>query len=371
MQGTPDAVKNDLVTPRIDLHPNGEYTISRKFQSTVIKPFLESYFSKEFETAVQEYHNLYQNKSSDGRKMADEIFSSEFIHAFRVEFGLSLDEAVNGISKLADFAVEYDSVIVETTLGDIRAQLTSSSDLSIDASEAFVRSFGIFHRPQWDNPPSDFTRKDIYPWRFKRRLSVTARPLFVFGKGNNDKVLFGIGTLKQSILNLMSRIDEGHLPQDFFTSSEMKKYVGKVNHENGHTFAQFVANELQKNGWHIRNEVQMTELGASAELGDVDVLAWKPNGAIQIIECKCLQLARTVAEIAEICRRFRGEAKDELDKHVKRVEWIRANATCLQRIVGFPPDPSNIDDRLVTNVDVPMTYLKSLPIEANKIGPLK
>ena len=151
----------------------------------------------------------------------------------------------------------------------------------------------------------------------------------------------------------------------------MKKYVGKVNDEKGHAFAQSVANKLCEKGWHTRNEVQMTELGTFAELGDVDVLAWKPSGEIQIIECKRLQVARTIAEIAEICHRFRGEAKDELDKHVKRIEWIRANATCLQRVVGFPPDPSNIDDSLVTNVDVPMTYLKSLPIEANKIGPLK
>ncbi len=366
-----ESVKNDLVTPRIDLHPNGEYTIDREFQSTVIKPFLESYFSKGFERAVQKYRELYENQSSDVRKRSDEIFSSELIQAFRSEFGLSLDETIDGISKLLDLAIEYDSVIVEKTLGEIKAQLTSNNSLSVEASEAFVRSFGIFHRPKWDKPPSDFTGKDIYPWRFKRRLSVTAKPLFVFGKKKNDKVLFGIGTLKQSILNLLSRIDEGHLPQEFFTSAEMKKYVGKVNDEKGHAFAQFVANKLEKKGWHTRNEVQMTELGASAELGDVDVLAWRPSGEIQIVECKRLQLARTITEIAEICHRFRGEAKDELDKHVKRVEWIRANATGLQRIVGFPPDPSNIDDSLVTNVDVPMTYLKSLPIEANKIGPLK
>ena len=366
-----DAVKNDLVTPRIDLHPNGEYTIDSEFQSAVIKPFLESYFSKEFERAVQEYSELYQNTSSNERKSPDQIFSPEFIYAFRAEFGLSLDEVAEGISKLVDLAVGYDSVIVETTLGDIKAQLTSSNSLSVDASEAFVRSFGIFHRPKWDKPPSGFTGKDIYPWRFKRRLSVTAKPLFVFGKQKNDKVLFGIGTLKQSILNLLGRIDEGHLPQEFFTSAEMKKYVGKVNDEKGHAFAQFVANKLCEKGWHTRNEVQMTELGTSAELGDVDVLAWKPSGEIQIIECKRLQVARTVAEIAEICHRFRGEAKDELDKHVKRVKWIRANATCLQRIVGFSPDLSNIDDRLVTNVDVPMTYLTSLPIEADKIGPLE
>jgi len=116
---------------------------------------------------------------------------------------------------------------------------------------------------------------------------------------------------------------------------------------------------------------RMTELGGTAELGDVDVLAWKPGGEIKIIECKRLQLARTVAEVAEICRRFRGEAKDELDKHVQRVKWILANLAGLQRIVGFVPDQANIDDRLVTNTHVPMMYLSSLPIRADKIGPLR
>lgn len=115
----------------------------------------------------------------------------------------------------------------------------------------------------------------------------------------------------------------------------------------------------------------LTELSGPAELGDIDVLAWRPSGEIQIIGCKRLQLARTVAEVAEICRRFRGEAKDKLDKHVRRVNWIRANPASLHRIVGFVSDPARIDDRLVTNTHVPMMYLTSLPIKADKIGPLK
>ena len=114
----------------------------------------------------------------------------------------------------------------------------------------------------------------------------------------------------------------------------------------------------------------MTKLNASATLGDIDVLAWKPGGEIQLIECKRLQLARTIAEVAEICRRFKGEAKDELDKHIQRVKWIKANPKSLYHIVGFEPDPNLISDRLVTNTHVPMMYLSSLPIEAGKIGPL-
>ena len=222
-----------------------------------------------------------------------------------------------------------------------------------------------------DQPPSGFRQKDLYPWRFSRRLSVTARPVLIFGEQDDDKVFFGAGTLKFGWGYLLERTERGHLPQDFFRSREMKQYIGKVNDERGHAFARSVADQMRRDGWQVRNEVQMTELGGSSELGDIDVLAWKPSGEIRLIECKRLRLARTVAEVSEICRRFRGEAKDELDKHVRRITWVRANTSGLQPIVGFVPDKSRLDDRLVTNTHVPMTYLKSLPIKANKIGPLK
>ena len=114
----------------------------------------------------------------------------------------------------------------------------------------------------------------------------------------------------------------------------------------------------------------MTQLGAPSELGDIDVLAWKSNGEALIVECKRLRLARTVAEISEICRRFRGEAKDELFKHMRRVNWIETNPSSLNTIIGFPVNPNRIDQRLITNVQVPMRFLSNLPIPNDKIGPL-
>ena len=123
------------------------------------------------------------------------MFSSQFVSAFYTEFGLTLDDAVNGVAELMDLAVERDSVVVETTLGDIKARLISNRDLTLDASEAFVRAFSIFHRPAWDQPPSGFKKNDLYPWKFSRRLSVTARPVLIFGVQDDDKVFFGAGTL--------------------------------------------------------------------------------------------------------------------------------------------------------------------------------
>jgi hypothetical protein len=366
-----DAVNSDLIEPRIELHLNGEYTIDHDFHNTVIKPFITAYFREEFEEAAGEYSKLYRNKPPSVRLRADEVFSADFIQAFRTEFGLTPDEALDGTAALMNLVLEYNNVIVETTLGEIKARLTTGNYLSPDSSEAFVRTFSIFHRPAWDMPPPGLKLRDLYPWRFRRRLSATARPILVFGEQDEDKVIFGAGALKIGIRYLLERTERGHLPQEFFTTSEMKQYIGAVNSERGHAFAWSIADQLRENGWQARNEVLMTELGGSKELGDVDVLAWKQSGEIWILECKRLQLARTVAEVAEICRRFRGEAKDELEKHVQRVSWIRDNPVCLQHIVGFMPAPDQINHRLVTNTHVPMMYLASLPVEADKIGPMK
>lgn len=366
-----DAVRNDLIQPRVYLHANGEYTVDRDFHNTVIRPFLTAYFREEFEGAARDYTKLYRHKRPGARTRADKVFGTDFITAFRTEFGLTPDEAVDGLAELMDLAVECDKVVVETTLGALRTRLTKVRGLSPDACQAFLRTFSLWHRPAWEKPPQGFKNKDINPWRFRRRLSATARPLLAFGDQDDDRVTYGAGALKLSFGYLLDRTERGTLPQDFYTTPKMKRYIGTVNDRRGHAFARSIADALRSKGWHVRTEVQMTELGGSVALGDIDVLAWNQNREVLLVECKRLQLARTVAEIAEICRRFRGEAKDELHKHLKRVTWIRDNLSILERIVGFRPDRHQIDDRLVTNTQVPMMYLMSLPINADKIGPLK
>jgi Holliday junction resolvase len=366
-----DAVYAGLLEPTIQLHANGEYTLDRAFYEAVIRPFVANYFHEEFEEAAASYNKFYQRERPVKRTRADEIYSAEFINSFNAEFGLTLDEAIDGFAELMDLAVERDSVIVESTLGKLHERLVSIRGISPKACQAFLKTFGLFHRPAWDRPPQGFNEKDICPWRYGRRLSTVVRPLLIFGENEYDKVLYGAGMLRQGFGYLIERTERGQLPETFFTSKAMRSYWGAVNDERGHAFARSVADMLRKEGWEARNEVQMTELGAQSEFGDLDVLAWKPTGKVLLIECKRLQLARTVAEIAEICRRFKGEAKDDLDKHMRRVSWVMEHPSSLERIVGFSPDPEFIDARLVTNTHVPMRYLTSLPIPSEKIGPLR
>ncbi|MHB8968230.1 MAG: hypothetical protein ACYC57_08220 [Thermoleophilia bacterium] len=363
-----DAIYTDLAKPQIKINKNGSFAADRSYYESFILPFVRNFYREEFVSYADAYGKLYEKEKPSGSTRMSDLYSKEFNDAFGAEFGLTADEAVEGFSELLDLSVELKSVIVKTSLGELRQLLISKRGLSPNACKSFFKAFSLFHRPKWDEPPEGFKQKDLNPWRFRRRLSATVRPLLIYGDSDNDTVLFGAGGLWQSFGYIFDRIEQGQLPGTFFTSKEMKSYIGAVNDERGHDFAKSTAKSLSELGWSVQPEVKMTELGAPAQLGDIDVLAWKENGGVLLVECKRLQQAMTIAEIAEICRRFSGEAKDELDKHVQRLNWVLKNRDSLKAKLGFTPEEKKIEPRLITNTHVPMRYLESLPISQEYIG---
>ena len=363
-----DAVYHGLVDPQIRIYPNGEYDADRRFHSEVIVPFAAGYFDERFRKDTEGYHRYYR-PSGDGKGTGAPLsFSAQFNRAFFAEYGLGPHDVISGFAEIVEVLMEHGRLIVETTLGELSSRLTQRRRLSNDVAGAFIRTFAIFHRPSWDTVPDGFLRKELYPWRFRRRLSLIVRPLLAFGSRAEDKVIIGAGTLKVALSYLIEKTRSGTLPQSFFASAEMRSYAGTMNNRRGREFTEKVAERLQDLGWRTRTEVGMTEFGGKGEHGDVDVLAWNATGEVQIIECKCLYLARTVAEVAEICRRFRGEAKDELAKHVRRVDWISQHLEGLLGVIGFVPSLSKVSHRLVTNTHVPMRYMEGLPIDPRLIG---
>jgi hypothetical protein len=61
----------------------------------------------------------------------------------------------------------------------------------------------------------------------------------------------------------------------YFDTKRMKEYVGAVNGRRGLEFNKSVGALFSADGWKVRLEVAMTELGAlpNEASGDVDVLA--------------------------------------------------------------------------------------------------
>jgi len=207
-----DAIYHRLAKPDIKVHPNGEYSLQKDYQQTIINPFLTNFKEEEFRSAADRYSELYEPDGTAEKRSSEDIYSEEYLSAFNAEFGLSVEDFVEAVAELFDIAIERDSVVVQSSFGDVSHRLQNERGLSFKAIEAFFKSFALWPRRHWDKAPHGFIGNDIWPWKFNRRLSLTYRPITVFGSQDQDIVVYGVGILKQGYVNLLDRISQAQLP---------------------------------------------------------------------------------------------------------------------------------------------------------------
>jgi len=215
-------------------------------------------------------------------------------------------------------------------------------------------------RSKWDEShPSDATQRDWYPWRYNRRLLVLRRPIVQLSEGQNPIVLIAPVLLDIAFRYLLGAAD-GDLPAELFDSPPMVSWIGAAVNEQGHKFNHVVADKLATFGWRATPEVQITSMGGSAQLGDVDVMCWsETTGVVIAIECKRLSFARTTGEIgerlAEYTRMDDRGARTPIKKHLDRVEVLRLNDNKVAKFLDIKTK-IKIKSALVTDILVPMQF---------------
>lgn len=385
-----DAIHGALAEPQLSLHPNGMVEADRRYAATITNPFAIEVHGAEFRAAAAGYADLYRRledlsePTSTNDTDADDVparearhtrlsprFDLDFMHAFMEEFGISPDRVLEGLGELVDSGVEQGSLVVATTRGALRARLVEARGFDDCEVNAFFDMLSLVPRGAWDRTPSGFRARDWQPWRFRRRLSLVARPLAAFGQDDDAPLYFGMHQLGTSVAYLFENMQSAWLPEEFFRSDAMLRYRGHIADAEGAAFTQEVAAALRVLGWETRTEVQMSTLGAPPEYGDLDVVAWRADDPrVLLIECKRLQPARTIGEISELLKQFRGEAGDRLGRHVRRCAWIREHPDALTYAIDAPGAPAVLRPLLVTNRDVPMRFRSDLPLSPDQIVPL-
>jgi hypothetical protein len=198
-----------------------------------------------------------------------------------------------------------------------------------------------------------------------------ACPFAQVGGVEDETLVFGVALLDLAGRHLIDRLSDGQLPHDFFSSDAMKSWIGGVSDRLGHDFGDTVADWFREQGWQARSRVNMSEFGAPVQVpGDVDVLAWYPaDGSVFVIECKRLQFARTIGEIGEQLRKFKGEASDELARHLVRSQWLVDHPDRVQQCIHLTHMDLDILPLTVTNTIVPMQFVDGLPLSNSRIVP--
>ena len=379
-----DAIRAELARPSLEIFPNGRIGTDRSFAATITVPFAIEVHSTDFRAAADAYAELYDRAATpedttaappDGRSETGESpepetdpFDADFTVAFVAEYHIAPKRLLEGVVALTTLALEADSVIVRTTRGALTALLQSSHGFDELEVAAFFEMLALVPYGAWGTTPKGFRPRDWQPWRFRRRLSVVARPIIAFGHDESAPVIFGLYQIGATISYLLDNIRSAWLPEEFFTSREMLRYRGARADAEGQAFTAEVAVALCESGWETRTEVLISTLGGPSELGDIDVLAWKKgDDRLLLIECKRLQPARTIGEIAELLRQFRGESSDRLGRHLHRTDWVSKNLDLLATALGAPTSARSVTPLLVTNRDVPMRFRNDLPLPSESI----
>lgn len=147
----------------------------------------------------------------------------------------------------------------------------------------------------------------------------------------------------------------------------MRKYAGHASLRDGHAFNAIACAKMKALGWKTHLEVTLSRILARKlkKYGDVDVLAWDPDsGRVLIMECKDLQFLKTYGEIAEQLMDFAGGTnrdgkRDDLRKHLDRVELLKSHAAVVARFLGLKGD-CQIENHLVFRNPVPMQFADGL-----------
>jgi Holliday junction resolvase len=309
-------------------------------------------------------------------RMADPVIPGERDEAYsRLNLGWRVRKRSEGaLLRGENTCCEYLNRLVDAVWADMRlraasfvtdfaglCRLEGFERMASDTVRRILDMFTLRTRAEWPAAPPGFSPHDWYPWRFRRRLSVISRPILQFNATGDARYLIVPGMVRDGFRKVLDYCYDGGYDARKFPAGRMRSWVGATENKRGHRFNLDVAERLSELGWQARANVALTEI-LNAKLprnyGDIDVLAWR-DGRVLAIECKDLELAMTIGEIARQLYEFRGGIvdgrPDRLKRHLLRTEVLKVRASEVGRFVGFA-SATKVEAWLIFSDVVPISF---------------
>jgi len=359
-----DAIQSGIADLEISLLPSGRIGISR-----------EDPYSRAVETfrGVQAAVRMEGTESAFARHwhISDELTAppgaQEFSKAFDAEFGVPIDKMGDLTGTIISLGNEIDGEPKSMAEEEFVARVASAMGWPSSRVIEVVSTFSITRRPTFVPPKRS---RDVYPWRYTRRLSYLRRPFIRYVDDSGEQLVYwGSRNVARLGHYLISQVMNGKYEA---SSGEMATFVGKVRSEEPHKFGDRLAADIQTRfpDWIVK--VRVTSIGGRKlerpngdVIGDIDVLAVDPGRKRIIpIEAKDFSLARTAQEVAsEFERLFVGEGS-AVSHHSERVEWLKKNHDHVIAHFGFSsPRHWKVTPFIVSSQELMTPLIKSSAIE--------
>jgi hypothetical protein len=359
--GWSDAIHWQAMEPFVRITPLGDIHVNVTFQEEVLNPYGRAMTDVFVQENIENYaRNLREpaDLPTEGSRIEE-----EFIEAFEEQFGASLDVVCKFVDDLENIGIKRDKPVLALKRSEV-LKLGDGKDAVCAQGVAHVLNFlTLTGRPRWRDVPEGYLDKDLFPWRFRRRLSVLRKPFIQLDDGDDPTLMVAPGIVRDAFGYMFRNYYTGDFPRWQLTP-KMNTWAGKARDKMGKEFNSEVAARLKKLGWQVETEVRITKFlskGFDANYGDIDVLAWKPDlGRVLLVECKDVQHRKTEGEIAEQLLDFRGALDEKgkpdlLLKHLRRIEVVKAHVPEVMKYLKLPSLLA-LEGHLVFRNPVPMKF---------------
>jgi len=368
-----DAISGGFMPALVHVFPNGELDVDDHFYASVMLPYTHALTTGSIRSAAKNYEKWFVNyQRPDSPKSEDTLDRLE--KPFLEEYGITVDQFALVLVHLGRLALKHQNLILEFDEPSFLSFLNAECGIDEMSAKCYLDRFSLPPRRAWNKEfPTGCADKDVWPWRFRRQLSLLMRPLVLLANEPTKRWLAYPPLIQRSNAYILNGIGEAEFPTEHFRSVEMRRFCGDQANRQGHQFAHAVADRMEQLGCLVRREVSMSSLGVPASLGnygDVDVLAWKfGQPHVFIIECKYLRTAASVRDVVDRLDEFRGERDDYLAKHLRRLNWLKSNPSAVVALTGIPATAIQFKGLLVTDDLVPMQFFGGAAISPQEVVP--
>jgi hypothetical protein len=365
-----DQIELGLFEHHLSILPSGR--IGRDPQP--FDKFRGSFYSEKIREGVEYAVDNYAENIEPEEEKKSSFDLAEINNAFVAEFGLTIEEATEFHYCLTDIGFQQKTPCARLPISKLKEKIKEKThdipDWTDEKIEIAIQLYSLKTRERWDKVPKEFL-KDIYPWRYTRRLSYMSKPLIIGPGDNNDPLVFwGPRHVDESVRLLFSNISKGRYKIHEHSSEVMKKLLGHVLEKTGEEFNQKAREWLENNtNWPLKTKVPInpgTLLKSELDLGDVDILAVDcPSRKIYSIECKHINSSRNPREMANELERFFTDENGQdawIEKHVKRHEWLTKNLATVSSLFKIDLSSYTVSSLFLTSEEIPTPYLRSMPL---------
>lgn len=268
-------------------------------------------------------HDTYKSLSSIVSDIQRNDVLTQYNNAFAAEFGLSVEWYDNITQAIAQYIGEGPEHVICCTLKALKAYIRDKTNCTSDILTVYFNNFAISPLYREPNTICGFNDHDLFPCRYRRKLSIISRPFSLFYKDGEEYIIFSYRGFMQSYMQLESNILKCKYDA---MSPAMKTFQGTLNELRGKRFEQSVANLFRHtNHLIVLQNVAIAprkQLPNDINIGDIDVLLINnQTQSIICIEAKNYNKCKTPYEVVELTRKI----EKDLKKIMRRDKWCVEN----------------------------------------------